>query len=368
MGTLKKLYIEPTSKCNLNCRMCFRNSWVGEQFADMDLSTFDAVIRTMPQTVETIFFGGVGEPLVHKNIVHLVQRASNAGKRVELVTNASLLSTEMSRSLLDAGLDMLWVSIDSFEQLEYEDIRKKGSLGLLQQNLKNFKRQKRESGSQATLGVNFVAMKSNVHQLAFLPGFILQNDIHEVNVSNVLPSSKETASELLYDKLVDWGVGTPNRNAPKINLPLMDWRDDNVLSGMRELLCSMSGEVVLSGQSLARKVNYCKFIEQGNAFVRHDGNISPCMALLHSATTYWLGRQRTVHHHSFGNVKTEGLVFAWESEGYTLFRDRVRRFDFSPCIRCSGCDDWEENTTDCFGNQKPTCGACLWAEGVISCP
>ena len=27
---LRKLYIEPTTKCNLNCKMCFRHSWFDE--------------------------------------------------------------------------------------------------------------------------------------------------------------------------------------------------------------------------------------------------------------------------------------------------------------------------------------------------
>lgn len=38
---LLKLYIEPTSTCNLACTMCFRNSWIGEDFADMDFSVFE---------------------------------------------------------------------------------------------------------------------------------------------------------------------------------------------------------------------------------------------------------------------------------------------------------------------------------------
>ena len=32
---LKKLYIEPTARCNLRCKMCFRNSWKNEIIGDM---------------------------------------------------------------------------------------------------------------------------------------------------------------------------------------------------------------------------------------------------------------------------------------------------------------------------------------------
>ena len=40
INELKKLYIEPTSKCNLNCKMCFRNTWIDEKLSDMNLDIY----------------------------------------------------------------------------------------------------------------------------------------------------------------------------------------------------------------------------------------------------------------------------------------------------------------------------------------
>ena len=56
------------------------------------------------------------------------------------------------------------------------------------------------------------------------------------------------------------------------------------------------------------------------------------------------------------------------SDEYKAFRERVRGFEFSPCIRCGGCDNRLENCEDCFGNGAPTCGGCLWSEGIVTCP
>ena len=50
---LKKLYIEPTSKCNLNCKMCFRHTWFDEPFCDLSLEDYKQVLATMPKSVET---------------------------------------------------------------------------------------------------------------------------------------------------------------------------------------------------------------------------------------------------------------------------------------------------------------------------
>ena len=39
-----------------------------------------------------------------------------------------------------------------------------------------------------------------------------------------------------------------------------------------------------------------------------------------------------------------------------------------PCTFCGGCDCSLANEEDCFGNPFPTCGGCLWAQGIIRCP
>jgi hypothetical protein len=50
------------------------------------------------------------------------------------------------------------------------------------------------------------------------------------------------------------------------------------------------------------------------------------------------------------------------------FRDRVQDFDFAECTICGSCDLAEKNEEDCIGNTFPTCGGCLWAQGVVQCP
>lgn len=368
--SLKKLYIEPTSHCNLNCTMCFRKTWIGETFGDMERRDFDAVIKTMPDSVEKIFFGGMGEPLFHRDILDMVRTASMKGKKVELLTNGTLLTQEMSAALLDAGLSALWVSVDSFERTGYENIHQNSNFSLLKTNLSRFnlERYKREECA-ATLGIAFVAMKSNVSQLGELARFAFENQVNNVNISNVLPTDEASQCESLYTRIVSLELYTQDVVGvyPNVNLPMMDSRLSEVKEGLMGLYSS-EANIQFNGVSLLRRKKYCRFVEEGNAFVRHDGEVSPCMALLHSAATYLDGSRRIVYHHSFGSVKTSKLNEIWDSAAYTDFRRRVKDFEFSPCVHCGGCDNRDDNINDCLGNLKPTCGACLWSEGIISCP
>ena len=132
---LKRLYIEPSSRCNLRCAMCFRNSWIDETTGDMSENTFRQVLAHLPESVETVFFGGMGEPLVHARITDMVRAVSAAGRRTELLSNGALLDEERAAALLDAGLDMLWLSVDALDDASYGSIRCNGNLARLKEHI-----------------------------------------------------------------------------------------------------------------------------------------------------------------------------------------------------------------------------------------
>jgi len=43
---IRKLYIEPTTACNLNCRTCIRNVWEDPQ-ARMSMQTFHRILESL---------------------------------------------------------------------------------------------------------------------------------------------------------------------------------------------------------------------------------------------------------------------------------------------------------------------------------
>lgn len=370
MDELKRLYLEPTSRCNLNCAMCFRNSWIDERVGDMEDATFRNVLETMPDSVETVFFGGMGEPLAHPRIVDMVRAASAAGRRTELLSNGSLLSETLSRSLLDAGLDALWLSVDGLSEERYESIRRNGRLDALKRHIQSFNQLRFALRRPVSLGVAFVLMKSNVRDLAELPYFASYYRVNEVNISHAIPTDERTERELLYRNVLgsDFGGDNVPPTAPRIRVPLMDWSNPEVAQAAAGLLSAGMCEIFLSGQRVRRPARHCRFIDEGMCFVRHDGFVSPCMALLRTSRLHWDGKTRVNRHHFFGNAAQTSLSLIWNSPEYAAFREKVRTFEFSPCCRCSQCDNWERSLPDCYGNDAPTCGACLWSEGIISCP
>lgn len=362
LSQLRKVYIEPTSRCNLSCRTCLRNAW-GEQMGHMTPATFDRILASLAgqQSKVSFFFGGFGEPLMHPDIIEMIEKAGRVGSKVELITNGILLDANLATRLIEAGLSTLWVSLDGASPESYIDVRLSNSLDEVLQNIATYHNLHRQiKGSEPDIGVVFVAMKRN---FADLPALIRQSirlGISRYMVTNILPYTSEMCDEVLYRRSADRWFASASPWNPMVNLPEID-----VNPITRETLLK-----IRAGHPNGRtdRQDCCPFMEQRSTSIRWDGSVSPCLALLHTHSSYLFDLQRSVNHYCLGNVNERPLREIWLSHEYSRFRQKVEGFDFAPCTVCGGCEMAEANQEDCFGNTFPTCGGCLWAKGVIQCP
>jgi MoaA/NifB/PqqE/SkfB family radical SAM enzyme len=371
IDTMKKVYIEPTSRCNLNCSMCPRSSWQDEMMGDMDMGLFNSLIDQIKEmkSVETIFFGGIAEPLSHPKIIEMIQKAKTASVQVEMISNGAMLNEDILEKLLFAGLDTLWISVDLSHTKSYEELTGQSGFEKAKANLLAFNLLKRRINPDAKIGIAFVAMKSNIEQLPEIISLASVMGVSELKVSNVIPFTREMQAEMLYNKslsMMGFRADILHNRTPLINMPIMDF---DLLP--KEVLASLlrAGRKVQLGEHLVeRKAGCCKFIEEDSLFVRWDGEVSPCMATLHTNKTYLHDVEREIKFCSFGCIKTDRIADIWHNKEYTAFRTTIKKFDFSPCTTCGACSYVEDNMEDCIGNPFPTCGGCLWAEGFAQCP
>jgi len=360
---LAKVYIEPTNRCNLECRTCMRNIW-DEPLGQMDSSTFSRILEGLGNISPPpkIFFGGIGEPLAHPRIAEMVGQAKKIGSSVELITNGTLLTPDMSLRLLDAGLNMLWVSLDGATPESYADVRLGSALPEVLANIAAFRKARQTEYTQrAYLGIVFVAMKRNIADLPALLKLGREMGVRRFLVSNILPYTAEMREEILYARSrMDFYLG------PFLELPIIDINETT----FRPLYQAFdSGKsVVFSGNRNDEAQGRCPFIESRSTAVSWEGNLSPCLPLLHSHNSFLDSRERFSRRHIVGSVNEKNIQDLWQDPQYAAFRERVRAFDFSPCVICGGCEMGEGNEEDCFGNPFPTCGGCLWAQDVIRCP
>jgi MoaA/NifB/PqqE/SkfB family radical SAM enzyme len=366
VGRLAKIYIEPTNRCNLNCRTCIRNIW-DEPLGQMTGRTFKKVVRGIKAVTPRpqVIFGGLGEPLSHPDIAVMIQQVKQQGCPVELITNATLLNGGLAEALITAGLDVLWVSIDGARPESYADVRLGAELPAVIENIARVRDMRQ--GAQPHIGIVFVAMRKNINELPEVVSLGRRLGADRFLVTNVLPYTEDMAGEILYTDILNTAtVAAPSALAPRLHFCRMDLHEGTVnplyrvIRGWR--VANYEGDASVGDR------NYCPFVESGSIAIAWDGNASPCMPLMHTHASFLNDRRRTSERFVVGNINEHTLPALWKNPDYVAFREAVKAFDFSPCTLCGGCRLSHTNQEDCLGNLFPTCGGCLWAQGVIRCP
>ncbi|MEG1699755.1 MAG: TIGR04133 family radical SAM/SPASM protein [Alistipes sp.] len=116
---LTTLFWECTLRCNLSCRHCGSDCRIDPGVADMPLEDFLKVLdeeltpHVNPADVLIIFSGG--EVLVRSDLERAGAEVARRGYPWGMVTNGMALTPTRFRSLIDAGLRSISVSLDGFE-------------------------------------------------------------------------------------------------------------------------------------------------------------------------------------------------------------------------------------------------------------
>jgi len=151
------IYLEPTNKCNFLCKSCplsfddYRDI-IGYS-GDMDFALYKKIIFDIKKLGKLISlkFYMEGEPLLNKNLIKMMQfaREQDIAERFELTTNASLLSEEIVKQLIDVKLDYLRISIYSVNQERHEKVtNSKIDINKIYANVKKAREIKDKSASQ----------------------------------------------------------------------------------------------------------------------------------------------------------------------------------------------------------------------------
>lgn len=119
----KRVSIENTNACNARCTICPREK-LTRDIQTMDMDTFTKLLDDCVQAgASKLSLHNFGEPLMDNNLVEKVAYAKGKGmEETFIVTNASLLTQDRSRELIEAGLDRIKISFYGVTRDEYEGI------------------------------------------------------------------------------------------------------------------------------------------------------------------------------------------------------------------------------------------------------
>ena len=365
--SLRKVYVEATGRCNLQCAMCPRQAWAADT-GQMTAACYDQLLSGLPDAPPdrlTLAFGGFGEPTVHPGFLDLVAQARGSGRRVEILTNGTTMTPQLARELVSLGVAQVTVSVEGGDDEAFALMRGVDRAPVLD-GLAQLREHARRGPHRMSVGVASVITRQTVGSLPALIATAQRLSLDFVSISNIVPHTREMADEALFTHAGQVSNMNPDTWRPRLTVGRFDLSEST-----RPLLVALLRQIpIVPPPALDRGEwhNRCRFARDGVVAVSWDGRVTPCLSLLYTHTEHLGGRDMSVRSFDVGHIDSTPLREIWREPQFRELRARLRGFDMSPCLACGGCDISETNEGDCFGTPFPACSECLWAQGIVLCP
>jgi radical SAM protein with 4Fe4S-binding SPASM domain len=267
------LTIESTTKCNLFCPMCLRHK-IYFPPRNMEFSVFRKIIDDGRRSLEFAVPYGVGEPLLNPEIFDMIAYCTKLGIPTGISTNATVLSEQYSRRLIEAGLSYITFAFEGTKREIFETYRKGADFDRVRNNILGFLEVKKAMRSKIFCIVQMVALKDNQGEGQALVRMWKRDGVNEVRIKK--------------DEVHNEGSAIPGDNAarPPRRYP-------------------------------------CYQLWRGPMYIHYDGTVFPCCY--------------TYPEEAVGNIKKSTLEQIWNSEKMVRLREaHVRRDlrDYSACQKC----------------------------------
>ena len=298
----RRLVLELTNACNLNCVMCGRNA-ANFKPTVFDMDNFRSLEPIM-DIAEEVTLMGWGEPTIHPNFIEMLEIINRHSARKYFCSNGMNLK-KIKNAIFDYNVDVFAISLDGATDETNSRIRRGSNINEITEDLKDIVRIKKERGLKYPW-INFVfcAMNSNLHELPDLVRLAAEIGIEEVKVVYLTVFEEELLSESL------WGHKDRVREV-----------FEEAITVSEELGIALKLPHYIGEDEAGDKLHKDCFVSWRDFFVGSDGYVRPCMSTPVQFFQYDRNRE---------------FVDMWNAPEYQNYRRIVNdqvNMD-SPCKRC----------------------------------
>ncbi len=308
MLKLNAVQVEVSTICQLKCMMCprsiFLKDWINK---NMDLDTY----KKIPfKNFRYVHLQGWGEPLLNPNVVEMIEIAKRDKCKVGTTTNGILLK-DLARDLVNAGIDLIVISVASVNDLKQKVIRGYDLNELFDsiRVLSNLKK-----NGKPKIVINTIMLKDTIHELPEFVRIAKELGVDEVIANNLDYIPKKELSDLkVYSNEVK------NEYIHVVNRAKALARELNVNLAVRPLRIE---EALVCAENPIR-----------NCFITVNGDVAPCVyshlpTKSNKIVRFFEGREVYVDKMYFGNVNCKDFKKIWNSKEYknfrAIFEERIR--------------------------------------------
>lgn len=268
--------------CNAKCPNCpYTNSTIRDDYKDrllMSEETFKKIADECGPHNAWIRISGGGEPMLHPQVVELMEYAKKKGAKIGLITNGSKFTEESIRRLLEAQVDMIEFSVDASDPETYNRVRAGLNWDVLLSNVKKMIDMRNKLGSKTKI------IASGVNQQG-------------VDIDAVATFWEPMVDNFQKRKYLTWGINDPEKSADaspylppeeKIPCPFI----------FERLNIDSRGKVMVCGFDIAAKTD-------------------------------------------MGNIHDKSIHEIWHGEAFDFYRQKHLNRQADDIEMCRNCPDWK---------------------------
>jgi len=189
--------IEITTSCDLNCTYCARK-FIHPQEEEISRQQFNRLLDLLPHAYRVTIVG-MGEPLLHPDLINFIRDIEQKKRRSGMVTNATHLNLMNSKALLDAGLQSIAFSLDAAHSKTMRKVRPGGNLSQIIDNIKGFMDMVSTSDRMLSTAVFSAISQININELDELTDIVSELGVHvwmitDLNFQQHISDSLSTCS------------------------------------------------------------------------------------------------------------------------------------------------------------------------------
>jgi len=321
---LTGINLEISSRCNLNCRHCFRKTYIAAGKDElMDIEILNNIMPELKR-LHSIDLTGWGEPLLHPEFGRILKDIRrNFPGALSFTTNGLLMNEEIVNNILDAEADNVCFSVDASDRESYREARGR-HWDKLENAISELALKKKVRGRGIPrIYASFLLKKSRLLDLykfgdkmtqLLLNGIILQQ------MTGVF--SRADLEEITYAGY--YGAAFDEEQF---------WRGIKELKEELNYVQTIGPERIFSERQAG-----CGGFPLGHLFIKASGKVSPCCTLGYPVLL--LNRKKELRPANMlvlGDIKEQGLEQIWESRAAVSFREEMTQ---------KGC---AEACADCIG-------------------
>ena len=156
--------IETVNACNARCPMCTINDW-NRNYPVMKDDVFNKISDDLienKKNLKRVSLYRDGEPLIDKKLpTRIAKFRDNGINDTSIATNVSLLDEKRSREILESGLGLIIMSIDSLKKEVFEKIRKRLIFEEVRDNAIKFLELRDKINPKCRVWVRMIRQESN---------------------------------------------------------------------------------------------------------------------------------------------------------------------------------------------------------------